>query len=132
MGLDNGVYFRFDYDDKIVNLMEPIFPRYALTKIGTCEFEICYWRKHYQLRGRLLCMLPKACDGFVDLTVEQMQDIYDLLKRANKHNWEEDYTDYWDWNDVKKAHKANLRRLKKAIKLKKKFPHLRVIFYDSP
>lgn len=132
MGLENGIYFKFDYDSKLINLMDRRFPCYAMSKLRPCEFEICYWRKHWYLRGKLLCIAPKSCDGYSELTIEQMQDIYDLLKRANKHNWEEDYTDYWSWSDIKPAHRANLRRLKRAIKIKKKYPTLKVIFYDSP
>lgn len=113
MGLDNGIIVR--------------------NKNTPNEEEICYWRKCSNIRNKIFEIIGKYSDEEYEysLSLDNVVDIYHMLKGLNKKNWFDGGNSIWDWEDIKKSIKGNIKALNKLIKRMKKEPDLEVIFYDS-
>lgn len=126
MGLDNGIVVCANsYTYKIKWMKQDIFHHVSHT------YEICYWRKCWQIRNAIFNIINPAADNDTetDCTVEDIVAIRKMLKTWNKKSWEA--TDpYWEWEDMKPVLKRQIRDLGKLIKAMKRYP-LRVYFYDS-
>lgn len=131
MGLDNGIQVvRNEYSNKIKAL-----EKYAESwdKEKKLDFEFCYWRKCWNVRNDILCLVTEPYDGEgreVEVSVDELKDILKLLKSYNSNTWV-DGSSIWSWEEHKSANARNIKNLKELIKLKKKYPELKVIFYDS-
>lgn len=112
MGLDNGIIVKNKNDTKE---------------------EICYWRRCWNIRNKIFEIIEKHSDEEYkySLSLDNVVDIYYMLKNLNKKNWFDDGSSIWDWEDIKKSIKGNIKALNKLIKRMKKEPELEVIFYDS-
>ena len=112
MGLDNGIIVKNKNDTKE---------------------EICYWRRCWNIRNKIFEIIEKHSDEEYKyfLSLDNVVDIYYMLKNLNKKNWFDDGSSIWDWEDIKKSIKGNIKALNKLIKRMKKEPELEVIFYDS-
>lgn len=115
MGLDNGIIVR--------------------NKNTPNEEEICYWRKCWNIRNKIFKIIgkyPNEDEKYkYSLSLDNVVDIYYMLKDLNKKNWFDGGGSIWDWEDIKKSIKGNIKALNKLIKRMKKEPNLEVIFYDS-
>lgn len=112
MGLDNGIIVKNKNDTKE---------------------EICYWRRCWNIRNKIFEIIEKHSNEEYkySLSLDNVVDIYYMLKNLNKKNWFDDGSSIWDWEDIKKSIKRNIKALNKLIKRMKKEPDLEVIFYDS-
>jgi hypothetical protein len=129
MGLDNGISVaRNDYSNKIKALKK--FEE-SWDKEHKYPFEICYWRKCWNVRKNILNILNSCEDDYYyTLSIEDIKEIIKTLKSYNLKTWE--WTDsIWTWPEHKKINRKHIKNLKKLIKLMKKYPLLEVYFYDS-
>ena len=134
MGLDNGISVaRNDCSNKIKALKK--FEE-SWDKEYKYPFEICYWRKCWNVRKDILNILNSCGEEdeyHYTLSIEHIEEIIKLLKSYNLKTWE--YGGWagsiWTWFEHKKINRKHIKNLKKLIKLMKKYPHLEVYFYDS-
>lgn len=133
MGLDNGIIIiRNNYSNKIKALK-----RFTVSydKDETYPFEVCYWRKCWNVRDNILDIvgIENECQGRFYLDVPMIEEIILVLKSYNKKTWE--YGGWsgsiWEWSEYKKANRRHIRNLKRLIKTMGKYPELEVYFYDS-
>ena len=135
MGLDNGICVRRnEYTNNIKELK-----RFEddCDKEHKYNFEICYWRKCWNVRSKIIFALMCEYNDNREsglLTIDDIQNIIDVLKSFNSKNWQEDGESIWDWDDedypYSRKIKQDIKNLKYLIKLMKKYD-LEVYFYDS-
>lgn len=136
MGLDNGIIVNIDgkapWTRKIAKIAtsDDLF---SFELVGNC-YEICYWRKHWNLRNlfRRVWGLADSETTYYELSIEQLEKAIKILKTRNKENWDDDGGCFFEYSHVTKRRlNTQARKLKKLIKLKKKFPTMPIYFYDS-
>lgn len=133
MGLDNGIdIVRNSYSNKIKALKRFTSP---YDKDKTYPFEVCYWRKCWNVRGDILDIVgvENECQYQFALDVPMIEEIIKVLKFYNKKTWE--YGGWsgstWEWFEYKKANRRHICNLKRLVRIMKKYPELEVYFYDS-
>lgn len=96
-------------------------------------YELCYWRKCWNVRGIIFDIVhPKADnDTTTILTADQLLEIAAALKKLNKNTWYEGAGSIWSWEEARRGIKKDIKNLKRAAKIKKKYPHTEIYFYDS-
>lgn len=130
MGLDNGICVRrTEYSTKIKELKH--FER-SWDDQHQYDFEICYWRKCWNVRGAILDALNAATDNDYEypITLDNINTIIGELQYFNKHTWNENES-IWTWEEQKPHIKRHIKNLKYLKKLTKKYPEIEVYFYDS-
>ena len=132
MGLDNGIEIvRNEYSNNIKKLNK-FTARYD--KYLQHPFEVCYWRKCWNVRADILNLLMNA-DGDMyqaKLEIDDIKAIRKLLKSYNSKKWSYGWQGaYWKWHEHKRINRKHIRNLKKLIKVMKQYPELDVYFYDS-
>lgn len=134
MGLDNGVSIRRNaHTTKI-----PELQRFAETWDEKCEydFEVCYWRKCYNIRSMILDTAEGVydCDDSEPLTIEDIDNIIEGLRSFNSKNWGDNGGSIWDWDDEEYPYSEKIQRdienLEVLRGLMDKYD-LEVYFYDS-
>lgn len=93
------------------------------------EYQVCYWRKCWGFRNKVLPIIDGGDDGETSLTVDNLIQIRQILKSYTKENWDDD--NYWDWVLIRGNIKRQIKILSKLIRLKKKYEELEIVFYDS-
>ena len=133
MGLDNGINIvRNDYSNKIKALKRFTSP---YDKDKTYPFEVCYWRKCWNVRSNIFDIIgvENAYQYQFALDVPMIEEIISVLKSYNAKTWE--YGGWngsiWEWSEHKKFNRRHIRKLKRLVKIMKKYPDLKVYFYDS-
>ena len=134
MGLDNGIIVRKTKIDE--GIRSCFWYKYwkEENKDKIKEEEICYWRKCWNIRNKIFEIIGKHPDDEeyeYSLSLDNIVDIYYMLKDLNKKNWFDGGSSIWDWEEIKKSVKRNIKKLNKLIKRMKREPDLEVIFYDS-
>lgn len=134
MGLDNGICVRRnEYTNNIKELRS--FEE-SWDKEHKYDFDVCYWRKCWNVRHMIMDSIQCAYDGCESehLTIEHIEKIVRGLKSFNARNWQDDGGSIWDWDDedwpYSKKIKQDIKNLKYLIELMKKYD-LEVYFYDS-
>lgn len=95
------------------------------------DFEICYWRKCYNIRSLIFdCIGSCDNDGEVPVKREDIPKIIDTLKSLNSKNWEYEGGSIWTYKEQKPRIKQQIKDLKKVYRLMGKYD-LDVYFYDS-
>ena len=130
MGLDNSIEVRrTQYTDNI-----PELQRFNISwdKDRKWDFEICYWRKCWNVRGAIFDVAdPKPMNNCVcQLTKEEIDRIIVALGGFNADNWNDDLGSIWSWEDVEDKLKNDIENLKYLRPLMDKYD-LEVIFVDS-
>lgn len=134
MGLDNGICVRRnEYTNNIKELR-----RFEDTwdDKKQFDFEVCYWRKCWNIRSMITFAIMKAYNNCESepLTVDDVQNIINGLKDFNSKNWNDNGGSIWDWDDedypYSRKIKQDIKNLKHLIKLMQKYD-LEVYFYDS-
>lgn len=128
MGLDNGIYVKRNEYSEII----PVLAQFD--DYGNCDFDICYWRKCYNVRSDILDILDYGEANYITrLTIDDIYNILDILKNYNRKTWV--YGGWtgsiWTWDEHKARNKTHIKNLKLLIKLMKKYPDLEVYFFDS-
>jgi hypothetical protein len=129
MGLDNGINIkRTDRIAKYFN--EKLYPHFYY--VNDCDIEIAYWRKCWNIRNAILDILDvtEDNDSHTEISIPQMKEIIKFLKSLNENNWEENGYSIWTWEESKKHIKFQIKKLKRLIKLMKRYD-IEVYFYDS-
>ena len=96
------------------------------------EKDIVYWRKHYDYRRVVFDNIPHSSDVYnFNITIDEIDSIIkELTPFLKKKYWIENSDTIFDFNP--KALKDDIKNLKKAKKLMKKFPNNYTLeFYDS-
>lgn len=134
MGLDNGLCVkRNEYASNIKELK-----RFEddWDKEHKYDFEICYWRKCYNVRHMIMDIIKNAQDCGISnhLTIEDIENIIKGLESFNSDNWQEKGGSIWNWDDEEYPYSEKIKRdiksLNYLVDLMKKYD-LEVYFYDS-
>lgn len=133
MGLDNGVCVRrTESSNKIKELKK--FEHIWDTE-HKYDFEICYWRKCWNVRGEILHALGAYSDNDYEAPISLLtiDSVIKALKSFNAENWDDNGPggSIWTWEEQKPHIKRHIRNLKYIKRLMKKYPNLEVYFYDS-
>lgn len=133
MGLDNAIQVRRNkYSNEVVALKQ--FEE-DWDKEHKYDFEVCYWRKCWNVRSDIMSLTSAPYDGgggHFEVTTDELKKICKLLKSYNKDSWgESSYGSIWSWEEHKKINAKHIKNLKKLIKLTQKYPELEVYFVDS-
>lgn len=138
MGLDNGIILRIK-DNFNRNL-----PLDELENYNTNLYELCYWRKCWNVRGIILNIISlhkgidveDADEYSWNLSFEVLADIIEALKQEYQEDvWAEAYADgdtIWE-ADILEIYHRDLTQLEKWIELLKNEPAdtFDIFFYDS-
>ena len=134
MGLDNGLCIkRNEYTNNISELKR--FED-AWDKDRQFDFEVCYFRKCYNVRHMIIESIKVAYDNDISemLTVEHIEKIIKGLQSFNADNWQENGGSIWDWDDEEYHYSDKIQRdienLQYLKELMDKYK-LEVYFYDS-
>ena len=128
MGLDNSIEVkRNEYTDTL-----PELQRFNVEWDTKYEFEICYWRKCWNIRNDIISILGNRWnDNFeTPLTSEDIDKIIVALKSLNAKNWYNHGSSIWEWDEYDDHIKCDIKKLKQLRKLMKKYD-LEVVFIDS-
>ena len=113
MGLDNGIIIK---------------------ESTGAESSVCYWRKCWNIRSNIFDIIkPTTTEEVYEfpLSLDNIVDIYYMLKNLNEDNWFENGNSIWSWQEKRKSIKQDIKELKKLIKRMKKEENLKVFFFDS-
>lgn len=134
MGLDNGIQIkRNTYTNSIPELKQF---ELAYDNKHQFDFEICYWRKCYNIRNMIMDVVESARDNDNSdiLTTTDIEKIIHGLQSFNSANWQENGGSIWDWDDEEYPYSEKIQRdienLKNLQTLMEKYD-LEVYFYDS-
>lgn len=130
MGLDNG--FLIDRKTASYEALKAFDDDEWRRKMGY-DLEVAYWRKCWSVRAIILdavCVPENDC-GVYTLTIKDVEQIYTELQKLTSKNFLERGSCIWDWPTFRRAHRRNLKRIRKLITLMKKCPTMEVNFYDS-
>ena len=133
MGLDNGIEIK--RKDNLPNCVL-CFDDDEWRKQHGYDLEVAYWRKCWNVRRIIFDVLRRGDDNdsVIDITREELVEII--------HRLEDDlhYFDFleerwgsciWTWNEFRSIQKRNIKNLKKLVRMMKRYPEIKVIFYDS-
>lgn len=135
MGLDNGICIKRNaYSESIKPLVKAFEKDWA--KEYGYSFEVCYWRKCWNIRGAIIDILEMDIDNDVEVGLSEfnIEDIITFLKSLNEDNWGDYGYSIWEFKGEDKFYKIikqQIKNLKKLLKLMRKYPDLQVYFYDS-
>lgn len=134
MGLDNGIQIKRNTSTNSI----PELKQFELSYDNKhqFDFEICYWRKCYNIRNMIMDVVESARDNDKSdiLTTTDIEKIIHGLQSFNSANWQEDGGSIWDWDDEEDPYSEKIQRdienLKNLQTLMEKYD-LEVYFYDS-
>ena len=130
MGLDNGICVRRTAVSE--SIPELVSFEQGWDKEHRFDFEVCYWRKCYNIRGKIL----ETVDGrFSDeyelaLDVDAIDRISDMLKSLSRRNWNAEGGSIWTWDEMEETLGNQIRDLGILKRLMQEH-ELEVYFYDS-
>ena len=134
MGLDNGIQIKRNTSTNSI----PELKQFELSYDNKhqFDFEICYWRKCYNIRNMIMDVIESARDNDNSdiLTTTDIEKIIHGLQSFNSTNWQENGGSIWDWDDEEYPYSEKIQRdienLKNLQTLMEKYD-LEVYFYDS-
>ena len=133
MGLDNGIEVkRTPYTNTIPELQQF---NSEWDKEHKHDFEVCYWRKCYNIKVMVMYCVTDFQDGlYTKLHTEDIDNIIKGLQAFNANNWQDNGGSIWDWDDEEWPYSEHIKRdienLQTLRKLMDKYD-LEVYFYDS-
>lgn len=129
MGLDNGIVMKYNPEVVCIGWVKKELQVFGMGFIH----DLCYWRKCWNVRDIIFSIVhPKADnDTITMLTADQLLEIAAALKKLNKKTWYEGAGSIWSWTEARRGIKKDIKNLKRAAKIKKKYPHTEIYFYDS-
>ena len=134
MGLDNGIQIKRNTSTNSI----PELKQFELSYDNKhqFDFEICYWRKCYNIRNMVMDVVEGARDNDNSdiLTTTDIEKIIHGLQSFNSANWQENGGSIWDWDDEEYPYSEKIQRdienLKNLQMLMEKYD-LEVYFYYS-
>ena len=134
MGLDNSIEVkRNDYTSSISELK--CFEE-DWDKNHEYNFEICYYRKCWNVRSMIFDVIKGAHDNGISdpLTTEDIDNIILGLQSFNADNWQDNGGSIWDWDDEEYPYSEKIQRDIESLKRLREVMdkcNLEVYFYDS-
>ena len=134
MGLDNGIQIKRNTSTNSIPELKQF--ELAYDNKHQFDFEICYWRKCYNIRNMIMDVVESARDNDNSdiLTTTDIEKIIRGLQSFNSANWQENGGSIWDWDDEEYPYSEKIQRdienLKNLQTLMEKYD-LEVYFYDS-
>ena len=134
MGLDNSIQIKRNTSTNSIPELKQF--ELAYDNKHRFDFEICYWRKCYNIRNMIMDVVESARDNDNSdiLTTTDIEKIIHGLQSFNSANWQENGGSIWDWDDEEYPYSEKIQRdienLKKLQTLMEKYD-LEVYFYDS-
>lgn len=139
MGLDNGITLRTRNSEQVLSArreyttIEPYESEF--NNDGWVNFEICYWRKCWGLRNRILAAISntKEEEYEYDLTIKDLKEIRKVIFNilCEPDEWEEDGGSIWEFNDMIPHLARNIVNISWLIEFMEEHPNCNVQFYDS-
>lgn len=134
MGLDNSIEIKRNaYTNSIPELRQF---ELEYDKAYEYDFEICYWRKCWNIRNDILWIIGERLSDKYEYTLdkEDIDQIIKLLESYNADNFEDSGGCIWDWDDEEYPYSEKIQQdiasLKVLRQLMDKY-ELDVYFYDS-
>ena len=134
MGLDNGIQIKRNTSTNSIPELKQF--ELAYDNKHQFDFEVCYWRKCYNIRNMIMDVVESARDNDNSdiLTTTDIEKIIRGLQSFNSANWQENGGSIWDWDDEEYPYSEKIQRdienLKNLQTLMEKYD-LEVYFYDS-
>lgn len=134
MGLDNSIQIKRNTSTNSIPELKQF--ELAYDNKHQFDFEICYWRKCYNIRNMIMDVVESARDNDNSdiLTTTDIEKIIHGLQSFNSANWQENGGSIWDWDDEEYPYSEKIQRdienLKNLQTLMEKYD-LEVYFYDS-
>ena len=134
MGLDNSIQIKRNTSTNSIPKLKQF--ELAYDNKHQFDFEICYWRKCYNIRNMIMDVVESARDNDNSdiLTTTDIEKITHGLQSFNSANWQENGGSIWDWDDEEYPYSEKIQRdienLKNLQTLMEKYD-LEVYFYDS-
>lgn len=134
MGLDNGIQIKRNTSTNSIPELKQF--ELAYDNKHQFDFEICYWRKCYNIRNMIMDVVESARDNDNSdiLTTTDIEKIIHGLQSFNSANWQENGGSIWNWDDEEYPYSEKIQRdienLKNLQTLMEKYD-LEVYFYDS-
>ena len=134
MGLDNSIQIKRNTSTNSIPELKQF--ELAYDNKHQFDFEICYWRKCYNIRNMIMDVVESARDNDNSdiLTTTDIEKIIRGLQSFNSANWQENGGSIWDWDDEEYPYSEKIQRdienLKNLQTLMERYD-LEVYFYDS-
>lgn len=136
MGLDNWIEVKDTKSTSAIPELQQFKGEYLN------NFEICYWRKCYNIRKKIIealwdkwsntCCEMQVYDGQLD--AHDIEVIIDVLQSFNSDNWNDAGGSIWDWDDEEWPYSEHVQRDIENLKIVRTLMDqykLEVWFYDS-
>lgn len=129
MGLDNGIVIKANKEIKAPFWVKLDF----YNNLNRNTAEVCYWRKCYGLRRKILDSFPCHDEeaGGIFLCRDDVEDIAKIIQSfCDPNNWEKTGDSIWQWQEIKWTllqQWINLHWLARYMK----HNDVEVYFYDS-
>lgn len=130
MGLDNGVHVKRTPISESISEMKQFEEDWI--KKYNLNYEVCYWRKCWNIRSRIFDVLTGSFDEEyrITLTIEDVDRIAEVLQSFNSDNWEDDGWSIWTFDDMEEILEQQISNLGTLKQLMLEY-ELEVYFYDS-
>ena len=134
MGLDNGVEIRRNEHTSSILELRRFEPEYD--KNHEYDFEICYWRKCWNVRNDILWIIGERFGDQYEynLNKEDVDQIIKLFESYNADNLEDSGSCIWDWDDEEYPYSEKIQQDTENLKILRRLMdkyELDVYFYDS-
>lgn len=135
MGLDNGIVLK----TKNSIIEKPDWVKFngspAEHDDGFLEYDICYWRKCWNIRGAIFDILEKVDEREweFELSINQVVAIRDRMYKflTEGEDWDESGDSIWLFEEIIPVLTQDILNLSWLIEYMKKDVHAIVYFYDS-
>lgn len=137
MGLDNGLLIKTKKiipEDSVPDYVE-LAGFYSTPDGTTWAYEVCYWRKCWNIRNMILEVLdaPGSGGGYYDVNPKQLVQIRDGIYHflTDGDQWDDEGASIWDFKDMIPTLAQNIVDITWALDYLKEHPYAYVQFYDS-
>ena len=137
MGLDNGLIIRTKKiipEDSVPDYVE-LSGSYSTLDGTTWAYEVCYWRKCWNVRNMIMEILdaPEPGNAYYDVTPKQLVQIRDGIYHflTGEDRWDGSGDSIWDFKDRIPNLAQNIVDITWALGYLKEHPYAYMQFYDS-
>lgn len=130
MGLDNGINVkRTPISESIPEMKQ--FEEDYIAKYNL-NYEVCYWRKCWNVRSRIFDVLTGCFDDEyrIPLTIDDIDRIAEVLESFDSDNWNDEWWSIWTFEEMEDVLKQQIQNLTVLKRLMQEY-ELEVYFYDS-
>ena len=132
MGLDNGICVRRTQETNKIAELKVFNDEWD--KDLERDFEICYYRKCWNIRYDILGILDSPIDYEFNISKDQIDQIIELFQSYNADNFEDNGSCIWEWDDEEWPYSEKIKQDIECLKLLRQLMdryELEVYFYDS-